>query len=145
MRPQRVLLLFEPGRGGRAALERARELVANDGAAITVVSVAPQAPSGSHCGGSALEYNRAVCDSVADDLHHARAALEEHGIDADYELLIENRPPLDQFVAQGAFDLVLLPARRRPLRAAGHPAAGRLRHLNGVEVRVVDPRERATV
>jgi hypothetical protein len=35
---------------------------------------------------------------------------------------------------------VLLPARRRPLRAADHPEASRLRSLAGAEIRIVDPR-----
>jgi hypothetical protein len=34
---------------------------------------------------------------------------------------------------------VLLPARRRPLRAAGHPDASRLRRIAGTEIRIVPP------
>jgi hypothetical protein len=143
MQPKRVLLLFEAGRGGGAALEAAREMVETERAALTVVCVAPQAPSGSRCGNSALEYNNAVFDSVAADLDRARARLEELGIDARYQMLIEGHPPLQQFAGDGGFDLVLLPARRRPFRAAGHPAASRLRRLDGVQTRVVDPRTRA--
>jgi hypothetical protein len=142
MRGKRVLLLFEPGRGGGAALERAEELVLTDRVALTVVCVAPQAPSGSRCGNSALEFNDVVIESVAGDLQRARAQLEELGITADYELLIENAPPLERFAAEGGYELVLLPARRRPLRAAGHPAAGRLSRLDGVDVQVVGSKPR---
>jgi hypothetical protein len=143
MQRKRVLLLFEPGRGGIAALAQAHELVVADRVELTVVSVAPQAPSGSRCGNSALEYNDMVAESVAADLDHARAQLAELGIAADYELLIENAPPLDRYVAEGGYELVLLPARRRLLRAPGHPAAGRLRRLDGVDVQVVERPPRA--
>jgi hypothetical protein len=142
MRSKRVLLLFEPGRGGAAALERARELVEHDHAALTVVGLAPQAPLGTCGATSARAYNDAVVDSVVDDLESARARLGEIGAEAAYRLLIEGvEPSLEQFTADGDFELVLLPARRRPLRAASHPAAPRLRRAGaGAEVRIVGPR-----
>jgi hypothetical protein len=139
----RVLVVFEPGRGGAAVLGLARELSERQGATLTVVSVAPQGVSGARCGSSALDYNLALQDSVVEDLDHARAWLEEFGARASYELLIEHAwPSLDEFAAAGRFDVVLLPARRRPLRAPGHPAAERLRLATGAEIQVVAPRPR---
>jgi hypothetical protein len=136
---KRVLVVYEPGRGGAAVLELARELVEYQGATLTVVSVAPQGVSGARCGNSALDYNLAIQDFVAADLDHARASLREFGARASYELLIERvSPSLDEFVVTGGFDLVLLPARRRLMRAPGHPAAERLRRATGAEVRVME-------
>jgi hypothetical protein len=140
---KRVLVVFEPGRGGAAVLELARELVERQGARLTVISVAHQGVSGARCGNSALDYNLAIRDSVAEDLDHARAWLEEFGARASYEMLIERASPsLDEFAAVGGFDLVLLPARRRPLRAPGHPAAGRLRLATAAEIWIIPPRPR---
>src|ERR1700729_59545 len=138
---KRVLVVFEPARSGAAALELARELAESHGATLTIVSVAPQGVSGARCGNSALDYNLSVQDSVARDLDHARARLEEVGVHASDELLLDGASPsLDELAAEG-FDLVLLPARRRLLRAAGHPAAAGLRRATGADVQVVAPRE----
>jgi nucleotide-binding universal stress UspA family protein len=141
MPSKRVLVLFESGRGGAAALDLARELAEAENATITVVSVVPTAPSGSRCGNSALEYNLIVREAVEKDLNEARERLAVLGQRAAYELLMEGvDPPLAQFTAAGGFDLVLLPARRRPLRSGKHPEASALRSVAGAEVRIVDPR-----
>jgi nucleotide-binding universal stress UspA family protein len=143
---KRVLVVFEPARSGAAALELARELVERQGATLTVVAVAPQGVSGARCGNSALDYNLAVQDSVAADLDHARARLEEFGVRASYELLLDGvSPSLAEFAAAGRFDLVLLPARRRPMRAPGHPAAGRLRRASSAEIQIIAPPPRPVV
>jgi hypothetical protein len=68
MPAQRVLVLCEPGRRGRAALEHARELAERDHARLTVVAISPQAASGARCGNSALDYNLAVHAAVAREL-----------------------------------------------------------------------------
>lgn len=141
----RVLVLSESGRGGEAALKRARVLAEYDRAELTVVGVAPQARSG-QCTGPAAGYNDAVADAVVMELEHARERLDEFGVDASYRLLIEGTPPsLEQFAADGGFDLVLLPARRRPFRAARHPAAKQLSGACAAEVRVVDARRSGVV
>jgi nucleotide-binding universal stress UspA family protein len=138
---KRVLVVFEPARSGAAALDLARELAECHGATLTIVSVAPQGMSGARCGNSALDYNLSVQDSVARDLDHARAWLEEMGVRASYELLLDGASPsLDELAAEG-FDLVLLPARRRLMRAPGHPAERGLRRATGLEVQVVGPGE----
>jgi CheY-like chemotaxis protein len=136
---ERVLVVFEPVRSGAATLELARDLVERQGATLTVVSVAPQGMSCARCGNSARDYNLAVRDSVAGDLAHARARLEEFGVPASYALLLDGvAPSLDEFATAGRFDLVLLPARRRPI--GGHPAAERLRRTTGADVQVIAPR-----
>ncbi len=135
----RVLVLFEPGRSGVAALDQARELVEHQHAELTVVSIAPRARSGP-CTGPALAYNDAVADSVVGDLERARAHLG--AVDASYRLLTEGEEPsLGDFAA--CFDLVLLPGRRRPFRPATHPQAARLSACACAEVRVIDARRAA--
>jgi hypothetical protein len=67
--------------------------------------------------------------------------LGEFAVRASFELLIERASPsLDEFAAADGFDLLLLPARRRPLRAPGHPAAERLRLATGAELQIIAPR-----
>jgi hypothetical protein len=133
----RVLVLYEPCGAGRAALDVARELDLREQAALTVVAVVPKAESGP-CTGSALEFNRAVREAVECELDDARERLAEASGRADYRLLIEGEDPsLESWTAVRDFDLILLPARRRLLRAARHPAAARLRRSTSAEVRVV--------
>jgi nucleotide-binding universal stress UspA family protein len=139
--PERVLVLCEHGRAGAAAIDFARELAEDEHVAVTVVGVAPQAPSGSRCGNSAIEFNDAVADSVVQDLEQAREQLGRAAERACFRLLVEGvAPSLAQFAAEGRFDLVLLPAHRRPLRAAYHPQARRLGQVPGAEIRIVDRR-----
>jgi len=138
--PRKVLVLYEHGRAGAAVIDLARDLAEHEGAALTVVAIAPQAPSGPRCGNSALEYNEAVAESVAHDLEQARERLGP-AASAAFVLLVEGADQtLEQFVRSGGFDLVLLPAHRRLMRPAGHPAASRLERAAGAEVRIVDGR-----
>jgi nucleotide-binding universal stress UspA family protein len=137
-----VLVVFEGGPAGVAALDYGRELAEQDRATLSVVSVAPQEPLGMRCGGSPSDYNRAVRDAVAHELEQARARLGEIGANASFELLVEGRDlPLQDWCVMGAFDLILLPAHRRPLRAPSHPAAAAVKRT-GVQVRIVDRRGR---
>ena len=143
---EKVLVLYEHSRGGGAAIDLARELAERDHVTLTVVGVAPQAPSGPRCGNSALEYNQAVAASVARDLDEARERLGRAAEQANFQLLIEGaEPSLQQFAQGGRFDLVLLPARRRPLRGrrgSYHPEASHLRLIAGAEIRLVAPGSR---
>jgi nucleotide-binding universal stress UspA family protein len=138
---ERVLVLYEQGRAGVAAIDLARELAERENAELTVVGVAPQAPSGARCGNSAIEYNEIVADSVAGDLDRARERLGQAAERAAFVLLIDGADQtFEQLAESGGFDLVLLPARRRPLRrGASHPEAARLRLNVGAEVRIVEP------
>ena len=139
--PERVLVLCEHGGAGAAAIAFARDLARDEHVAVTVVGVAPQAPSGSRCGNSAIEFNDVVAESVVQDLERAREQLGQAAERASFQLLVEGAPPsLAEFAAAGGFDLVLLPARRRPLRAAYHPQAKQLGRVPGAEIRIVDRR-----
>jgi nucleotide-binding universal stress UspA family protein len=137
---ERVLVLYEQSRAGAATIDVARELVEHANAALTVVAVAPQAPSGPRCGNSAIEYNEVLADSVARDLEKARERLGPAAERARFVLLIEGaEPSLAQFAGDGGFDLVLLPAHRRPLRSgAHHPEAARVKLTAGAEIRIVE-------
>ena len=137
---ERVLVLYEHGRAGVAAIDLARDLAALENATLTVVGVAPQSPSGPRCGNSAMQYNEAVADSVARDLDAARERLGGAADRAAFVVLVDGADQtLEQLARSGGFALVLLPARRRPLRAAGHPEASRLRRVASAEIRIVAP------
>jgi len=137
--PEHILVLYEHGRAGAAAIDLARELAEGRNATLTVVGIAPQAPSGP-CGNSAVDYNEAVADSVAHDLEQARERLGASAACAAFVLLVDGvDQTLEQLTRSGGFDLVLLPGRRRPLRAARHPEASRLEHVARAEIRIVSP------
>jgi hypothetical protein len=134
----RVAVVFEPGRGGAAAIDAARELAEHEYAALTVFSVVPQGAS-SCCAGSAVIFNEAIQDAGKCELREARERLGDAGEDVELKLLIEGTdPPLEDLIATGGFELVLLPARRRMLHAAKHPAAARLGRSTAAEVRIVE-------
>jgi hypothetical protein len=136
-----VLVVFEPGRAGAAAIDLAHELAEHDRAKVTVLGVVPMAPSGSRCGNSATEYNHIVRDAVGRELAQAREQLAGFGERAAFKLLAEGTdPPLPDWVRGAGVDVVLLPARRRPLRSAKHPAAVALRRGTDAEIRIVDAR-----
>jgi hypothetical protein len=135
---QRVAVLYESGPAGTAALDLARELDLQEGASLTVVAVVPTAASGSRCGGSALEFNTFVKETVANELDEARERLGHAAGRTHYALVVEGEdPPLEQWIAAQGFALILLPARRRLLRSSEHPAAARLRRVTDAEVRTV--------
>jgi hypothetical protein len=136
---KRVVVLYEPGRSGSAALNLARRLVAGDDSALAVVTVAPQDPRICCGAGSAVDYNRAVCEAADAELRDARGQLGPAGERALFKVLVQDTdPPLAEWIAAGEFDVVLLPARRRPLRRAKHPAADQLRRSTDAQVHVVD-------
>ncbi len=138
---RRVVVLHEPGAAGAAALDIARELDLHENAALTVVAVAPKAPNWCRCGRSAVEFNAVLNETVADELDGARERLGHAGGGTDYVLLVDGEAPtLEEWIAAGRYDLILLPERRHLLRRAGHPAARRLRGVAGAEVRVVPRR-----
>jgi hypothetical protein len=136
---KRVAVLYEPGRAGLAALDLAGRLAADESSVLTVVSVAPQ-DTRICCGaGSAIDYNQAVREAVGAELQRARELLGDAGDRASFKLLVQDTdPPLAAWIDATGFDIVLLPARRRPLRSAKHPAADQLVRLTSAEIRVVD-------
>ena len=136
-----MVVLYEPGRAGSAALDLAGRLVDDDSPALTVVGVAPQHARICCAAGSASDYNQAVYDAVHADLRHARQQLNDAGNRASLKLLVHDKdPPLAAWINAAGFDIVLLPARRRPLRSAKHPAADQLRKSTSAEVRIVEAR-----
>ena len=141
---ERILVLCEHGRAGDAAIDVARDIVATGDAMLTVVAVAPQAPSGPRCGNSATEYNEIVAESVAQDLKDARARLGRLANSTAFVLLVEGvDETLEQFVRSGGFARVVLPGRRRLLRSgAYHPEAARLKVNAGAEIQIVEPASR---
>lgn len=136
-RGRRVLVLYEPGPAANAALDLARGMDLEEEAAVTVVAVVRNAESGT-CTGSAAAFNDAVRDAVVDELEQAHRRLGVAAGRAEYQLLMEGAcTSLESWCAARDFDLILLPARRRLLRGAKHPAAERLRRATSAEVRVV--------
>jgi hypothetical protein len=140
----RVAVLFERGRNGASALCEASELAARSGAELTVIVLASQVTASRRCGGSPEAYNCAVLDAASSELHDA--AHDPSVRDGTrFRMLIEGHdPPLKTWLAQGGFDLMLLPSRRRVLRSPGHPAARGLRQLARCDVRVVTAPTRRT-
>jgi nucleotide-binding universal stress UspA family protein len=137
---ERVLVVYERTRAGAAAVDQARLLAEREHATITVVAVAPRAPSGPRCGNSAVQYNEAVADSVARDLDKAGEQLGQAAERATFLLLVDGvDQTLEQLARSGGFDLVLLPAHWRPFRKPGHSEAARLSLIAGVEIRIVAP------
>jgi hypothetical protein len=141
-RRRRVLAVLESGAAGAAVIDFARELAEHEQVAITMVGVAPQVQAGPRCGCSPGDYNDAIRDAVALELVQALKRLGDVGDRVAVELLVEGRdPPLQECGATAGFDVVLLPARRRPFRIPSHPAATALRQT-GAEVWFIDRRGR---
>lgn len=136
---RRVAALYEPGRSGAAALEAARQMAESSSLDLTVIGLAPQTTLvHGCCGMSSREYNRIVRDAAAEELEQARQWLGQTGDGTSFQLLVQGRdPPLEEWIAARDFELVLLPARRRLLRADTHPAAARVRRSTSAEVRVI--------
>ena len=135
-----VAVLFEPGRAGIAALEEAAERADDE---LIVVVTAPQATQPRCCGPSPAAFNCAVREDSAADLREAERLLGERSAQTRFVLLVEGRdPPLAEWARQAGVDVLLLPARRRPLASGRHPELRALREVDGLDVRVVDMRAR---
>jgi nucleotide-binding universal stress UspA family protein len=134
----RVLVLYERGRSGSRAIDHARELtLARDGQ-LTVVTVAPMDMRVRGCGVSARDYNDVVCDSARRELDEARRLLGSPAERIVFEVVFEDgHTSLAGWAANGAFDVILLPARRRLFSRLGHPLTARLRESTGADVRIV--------
>lgn len=132
----RVLVVFEGGRGGAAALREAAELAAA-GAELAVVTLAPQATPFKCCGGGGPgPYNCAVRDEADAELRQARSLLGSLAGRTTFATLVGTpAPPLAEWSAKQAFDLILLPAHR--LARGGGRLARELRRETPAEVRLV--------
>lgn len=130
-----MLVVYETGRAGEAALREAGELAAG-GCELAVVTLAPQAKALKCCGGGGPgPYNCAVRDEAAEELRHAQSLLGSLAGRARFRTLVGTPPPLAEFSAEQAFDVILLPAHR--FARAGGPLARRLRRTTAAEIRVV--------
>lgn len=132
----RVLVVFESGRGGAAALREAGELAAG-GAELSVVTLAPQAKPLKCCGGGgAGPYNCAVRDQAQDELRQAQSLLGSLARRATFTLLVGSpAPPLAEWSAARAFDVIYLPAGR--FGRGGGRRARALRRAGSAEIRLV--------
>ena len=133
-----VLVVFEPCRAGRAALREAAEL-ADAGTRLSVVTLAPQARPLRCCGGGgAGPYNCAVLQEAETDLREAREVLGPAAArQATFTVLSGcPDPPLDAWVVEHAFDLILVPSHR--LTLGGSRLARGLRRTSTAEVRLVN-------
>jgi hypothetical protein len=133
----RVLLVFERGRTGRAALLVAAGL-AEAGGELFVVTLAPQARPLRCCGGGgAGPYNCAVRAEADTELNEARDLLGSASRRARFAVLIgQPDPPLAAWAAEHAVQIVLLPSRRLALGA--RRLARRLRRATGAQVRLIN-------
>jgi hypothetical protein len=134
----RVLVLYEQGAPGSLALSQARGLIQAQAARLTVVALAPKDTRVRGCGVSALDYNEAVHDSALRELDKARGLLGPLAEQTVFEVVVDDgdTSPVD-WVSDGAFDAILLPARRRLFSRREHPLASKLRRSTAAEVRVV--------
>ncbi len=132
----RVLVVFEAGHGGAAALLEAAEL-AGAGAELSVVTLAPQAKPFKCCGGGGPgPYNCAVRDEAEDELRQARHLLGSLAARSTFTTLVGTpAPPLAAWSAERGFDVILLPAGR--LARGGGRRARELRRATSAEVRLV--------
>jgi hypothetical protein len=132
----RVLVVFESGRSGAAALRAGAEL-AEAGSELSVVTLAPQARPLRCCGGGgAGPYNCAVRAEAGMELHQARDLLGSAFKRARFTVLVGHPdPPLVAWVSEHAFDIVLIPSRRLALN--GGRLARRVRRATAAEVRLV--------
>ncbi|MGI8715855.1 MAG: hypothetical protein ACR2NR_22265 [Solirubrobacteraceae bacterium] len=132
----RVLVIFELNSNGAAALTQAAEVTSGSRSGLTVVTVAPQQPCTRCCGPSAEPFNAAVREDAERDLRAARELVGPAADRAAFKVLVGGRdPPLPAWIAEQAFDLVLLPRHRFTL--GGHPMARKLRRATRAQVRLV--------
>lgn len=81
---------------------------------------------------------KAVRDDVAKDLQRAATRLQLAPGAPNVKLLVEGSdPPLADWIAQGGFDAVLLPARRSRLRFGSHPIEPLLRGVTATKVQII--------
>jgi hypothetical protein len=134
----RVLVLYERGESGSRAIDQARELILARDGQLTVVTLAPRDMRVRGTGVSARDYNDAVRESAQRELVEARRLLGSLAERIVFEVVFEGgNASLVGWAADGAFDVILLPARRRLFSRRTHPFAARLRESTAADVRVV--------
>jgi hypothetical protein len=134
----RVLVLYERGGNGALTIDQALELVEAQDGQLTVVTLAARDARVRGTGVSARDYNDAVRESAKQDLEHARARLGSRAGQIVFGVVVEGgKSSLGSWAAEGAFDVILLPARQRVFSRRTHPLAAGLRGATGADVRVV--------
>jgi hypothetical protein len=134
----RVLVLYERGASGSRAIDQAREFVLTRDGQLTVVTLAPADMRVRGTGVSARDYNDAVRESAQRELAEARRLLGSPAGRTVFEVVSEGgNTSLAGWAADNPFDLILLPARRRPFSRRAHPLAATLRKSTAAEVRIV--------
>ena len=127
----RVLVLYERGASGSRTLDQARALIQGQDRQLTVVTVAPRDTRVRGTGVSARDYNDAVRDSAQRELAEARRLLGPQAERIVFEVVVEGgNASLAGWAADGAFDIILLPARRRLFTRGGHPLAAALTRVD---------------
>jgi hypothetical protein len=130
-------VVFESTARSVAALREAAEL-GDAGTHLTVVTLAPQSVAPRCCarGPSVEVVNCVVREEAENDLREAREILgDSAGRVAFTSLVATHDPPIGQWAAAHAFDLIVLPSRRGSI--GGHPLARKLRRTTLAEVRIV--------
>ncbi len=134
----RVLVLYERGASGSRAIDKARELIQAQGGQLTVVTVVTKDTRVRGTGVSARDYNDAVRDSAQRDLDEAHRLVGSLAERSAFEVVVEvGRTSLASWAVDGAFDVILLPARRRLFSRQAHPVAAALRGSTAADVCVV--------
>jgi hypothetical protein len=136
----RVLVLYERGASGSCAIDQGRELVLARDGQLTVVTLAPVDTRVRGTGVSARDYNDAVRGSAQRDLAEALRLLGSLAGRIVFEVVFDGgNTSLTGWAAAHAFDVILLPARRRLFSRLAHPLAAALRKSTTADVRVVGP------
>jgi hypothetical protein len=133
---QRVLVVFEPGHAGEAALREAAKL-AEAGSELSVVTLAPQARPSRCCGnGGTGPYNIAVREEAEVELGQASEILGATARRVSFTVLVGHpTPPLAAWAEENAVDLILLPSH--PFTRGGNRYARAMRRATSAEVRLV--------
>ena len=135
-----MLVLYELGATGSSAIDQARELVLARDGQLTVITLAPVDTRVRGTGVSARDYNDAVRDSAERELAEARRLLGSLAERTVFEVVFDGgTTSLTGWAADNAFDVILLPARRRLFSRLSHPLAATLRGSTAADVRVVGP------
>jgi hypothetical protein len=136
----RVLLVYERGAAGSRAVDQARELVQAQDGRLTVVTLAPRDTRVRGTGVSARDFNDAVRESAQRELDEDRRLLGSLAEPIVFQVVSEGEDrSLARWAADGAFEVILLPARRRLFSRPAHPLAAALRESTAADVRVVGP------
>jgi hypothetical protein len=131
---RRILVVYESGRRGAAAVEEVGRLAPEGDDALTVVALAPGQLS-MHCVPSAGSLDAAVVDAAERDLADARRRLGSLATGTEFRILSgDAERALSDLIQSGSFDLVLMPGGSRVF---GRRRRHRLSGIGGADIRFV--------